>query len=421
MIANVQSAPTPTPTARTSRILLAAYAFAYLGIWMATLTPLLVSLPMRIRQIDPRNYFNDLSLILSLGALLAMIANPFFGKLSDRTTSRFGMRRPWLVAGSGAGIAGVLLMALTPSVLAIGAGWCLTQLAMNILLAVTTAILPDQIPAAERGRVSGMLSMCMSAAPTLGAMMVRQFLESSLWMFLAPGLIMAAGSLALSAILNDRHLQAGEVSPYTVKEFLSSFWVDWLAYPEFSWLWISRFMRFISLAILHSYQVYYITDHLGKGTAWVASMMVVASLISAVAGVLGANATGVLIDCTHRRKLFVLLGALVYAAGMFLLAFTCSTPSYFAALGICGFAQGIFIASDFALVTDVLPESGRNAAKNMGVFNIANALPQSIAPAFAPLLLTLGGVPNNYMALFAASGIASLLSAALILMIRRVR
>ena len=32
-------------------------------------------------------------------AFLAIFANPFFGKLSDRTVSRAGMRRPWMVIG----------------------------------------------------------------------------------------------------------------------------------------------------------------------------------------------------------------------------------------------------------------------------------------------------------------------------------
>ena len=400
--------------------LIAAYVLAYFGIWMAALTPVIVTLPMRVRQVDPQNYVSNLSIILSVGALLAMLANPFFGRLSDRTTSRFGMRRPWLLIGSLLGIVGVLAIALSPSILMVGIGWCLTQVAVNILLAVTTAILPDQIAPEQRGAVSGYLAMCMSAAPTAGAFVAQLFLASSLWTFLIPALFMAIACFLLALILKDRRMDEREVPPYSVRDFFESFWVDWFKYPDFSWIWLSRFLRFISLALLLSYQVYFITDHLGKSTAEVSAIMIFATLATAVMGMVGANATGLLSDLVKRRKIFVIAGSLVYAASMLLLAMTSTLPLFYIAIGLSGLGQGIFIAADFAVVTEVLPEAETNAAKNLGVFNIANALPQSLAPAFAPFILSLGG-GNNYPALFLVGGGASLIAAALVPLIRKVR
>ena len=65
-------------------------------------------------------------------------------------------------------------------------------------------------------------------------------------------------------------------------------------------------------------------------------------------------------------------------------------------MAITGIGQGAYLAVDLELVTD--------AAKDLGVFNIANALPQSIAPAVAPLFLAVGG-PNNYVSLFVAAAL----------------
>ncbi|MDE2317502.1 MAG: MFS transporter, partial [Xanthomonadaceae bacterium] len=67
-----------------------AYGVAYTGLWMALLPPILVGLAMRVREIAPADAAGSLSLVVSVGALIALFGNPFFGRLSDRTASRFG-------------------------------------------------------------------------------------------------------------------------------------------------------------------------------------------------------------------------------------------------------------------------------------------------------------------------------------------
>jgi MFS family permease len=85
---------------------------------------------------------------------------------------------------------------------------------------------------------------------------------------------------------------------------------------------------------------------------------------------------------------------------------------------IGGLGFGLYMAVDLALVVDVLP-SGDRVAKDLGVLNIAGALPSSIAPAIAPLILVLGN--GSYGVLYAVAGVCALLGAVAILPIRRVR
>ena len=61
----------------------------------------------------------------------------------------------------------------------------------------------------------------------------------------------------------------------------------------------------------------------------------------------------------------------------------------------------------------------RNAAKDLGVFNIAGALPFSIAPAIAPAILAIGG--GSYGVLYAVAGLCAIIGAFAILPVRRVR
>ena len=77
-----------------------------------------------------------------------MVGNPFFGKLSDRTSSQVGMRRPWMVIGLVGGSLGILMVALAPNIAMVLVGWCIAQLLFNALLAALAAVLSDQVPAA---------------------------------------------------------------------------------------------------------------------------------------------------------------------------------------------------------------------------------------------------------------------------------
>ena len=49
------------------------YALAYAGVWLALLTPIMVTLALRIRQLEPENAAGRLSLVLAVGALFALL------------------------------------------------------------------------------------------------------------------------------------------------------------------------------------------------------------------------------------------------------------------------------------------------------------------------------------------------------------
>jgi len=87
------------------------YALAYTGTWIALLTPVLITIALKIRLLTPADAAANHSLVLSIGAFVALASNPIFGRLSDRTTSRFGMRRPWLIGGVIGGAVALLIVA----------------------------------------------------------------------------------------------------------------------------------------------------------------------------------------------------------------------------------------------------------------------------------------------------------------------
>ena len=102
-----------------------------------------------------------------------MFGNPIFGKLSDRTSSPFGMRRPWMVIGLVGGSLGILIVALAPNITILLVGWCISQLLFNALLAAVVAVLPDQVPIGQRGLISGILGVGMPIASVSATFLVN--------------------------------------------------------------------------------------------------------------------------------------------------------------------------------------------------------------------------------------------------------
>ena len=125
------------------------------------------------------------------------------------------------------------------------------------------------------------------------------------------------------------------------------------------------------------------------GTLVQAGGIIVASLIG-----------GRLSDRAGRRKPFVVAAAIIYAAAMFVIAAAHSFDGFLVGMAIGGLGFGLYLAVDLALVADVV--SHTENGKDLGVFNIANALPFSLAPAVAPLILA--AADGNYGVLYAVAG-----------------
>ncbi len=404
----VEHRPPPQPTASARRpgpvgwTFISLYTLSYAGGALLFLAPLLVSLALKVNtlvglQDAPRN----LALVTGVGSLLSIVSNPFFGRMSDRTTSPWGMRRPWMVIGLVGGTIGILVVALAPNIAVVLVGWCLAQIFLNALLAAQVAVLPDQVPVAQRGLVSGVLGVCLPAASVAGTFLVQTFDANDLTKFLAPCLVGATAVVVFVTQLDDRRLDPVDRPPWSLRQLLGSFYVDPRANPDFAWAFVSRFLLLMAYAFLVTYQAYYLIDQLGTGEDAVPHEIFLGTLVQSVALVVAAPVTGRLSDRVGRRKVFVMVAGVVYAAAMLVIATANSNDGYLMGMTIGGLGFGMYMAVDLALVVDVLPESG-SAAKDLGVLNIAGALPFALAPALAPVVLALSG--NSYEVLYTVAG-----------------
>jgi len=182
------------------------------------------------------------------------------------------------------------------------------------------------------------------------------------------------------------------------------------------WAFLSRFMFILAYAFLVTYQAYYLLDKIGSARADVPQQIFLGTLTNSVVVIAASLIFGKLSDRTGRRKIFVFTASIVYGVAMFVIAIASTFNGFLVGMAIGGLGFGMYIAVDFALVVDVLPDQDR-VAKDLGVLNVASALPFSLAPAIAPAILAIG---TGYGALYAVAGVCAVIGAFAILRVRGV-
>src|SRR5690242_1836586 len=275
------------------------YTLAYISTSLVFIAPLLVTLALKINSLVGIERAPDsLALVAGVGALLAMVGNPFFGKMSDRTSSRLGMRRPWMVIGLVGGSLGILVVALAPNIAVVLLGWCIAQLLFNALLAAMVAVLPDQVPIGQRGLISGILGVGMPIASVSATFLVKLFTGNELAMFLVPCGIAGCFILLFAVTLNDRRLDPEEKPAWSPLEIASTFYVNPRKSPDFAWAFASRLMFVLAYAFLVTYQAYYLLEKIGSTVDEVPQQIFLGTLAQSVVLIAAALTGGRLSDWT---------------------------------------------------------------------------------------------------------------------------
>jgi MFS family permease len=213
-------------------------------------------------------------------------------------------------------------------------------------------------------------------------------------------------------------LEPGQAPAWSIGEFLGTFYVNLRRSPDFAWAFASRFLLLTGYALLVTYQAYYLLAQVGSRAADVPHQIFQGTLAQSAALVVTALVAGRLSDRLGRRKVFVLVAALLFALAMFVVAGADDVHGYLVGMALSGLGFGMYTAVDLALVVDVLPDPDR-AGKDLGALNTAGALPFSLAPAIAPGILHLSG--GSYGVLFTVAGGCAIAGAAAVLPIKAVR
>ncbi|WP_199753100.1 MFS transporter [Actinoplanes sp. ATCC 53533] len=402
------------PTQRVRATWVLTFSLAVTGMFVGWYGPLQILLAKQADAFSPGDKQGALALVTGVGALFSLIANPLWGALSDRTISRFGRRLPWIAAGTATGVAGLAILAVARDITMMIIGWSLVQTALNAPFAALTAAIPDQVPVAQRGIVGGYFGVAQTVGAAAGASLA--VVGGSI----TGGYLACAGFVLVSVvpyllIRRDHVLPAALRPAWSWRSFLTGFWISPARHPDFAWAWLTRFLMNLGNAMAVLYLFFYLKDEVGLADP--DGGVLILTAVNAATLLITVLVAGAWSDRLGNRRVFVTWSGVIMALAGFLLAGWHSWTGVIVAALILGVGFGAFTSVDFALMTQVLP-TDLDRGKDLGVINIANSMPQVLAPAIAaPIVAHAGGYPTLYV----ASSLFALAGAALVYRIKSVR
>ncbi len=409
------------PTEPVGARFISGIVFAQFVFFVALLGPAIIGIGVKVQQIVPDDQKTSaLGIVAGFGALFAVIGNVVFGRFSDRTTSRWGRRRPWIVGGTVVMTLAFLVMALGSSVAVVTVGWCLAQLGANAAFGPFLATLADQVPKFQRGSVSALLGIAQNIGILGGAYVAQLFATDPLLLFVAPSILAVGAMFLFAVILPDQHMP---VKPprMNLAGWVTTFWLSPRTYPDFALAWWSRFLITLATFMFTTFRLFYLQDRVGLSQADAPAAVTLGVLIYTVTLLASGWVAGKISDRTGRRKLPVAGSTLVFALGIVLLVHVTTVAGFYWVEALLGLAYGIYVGVDLALVCDCLPNPD-DSGKDLGVFNMANALPQTVAPVIGAALLAVSSASNrNYDLLLYVAGAMALVGALVVLPIKSVR
>jgi MFS family permease len=378
---------------------LSLYWFANSAHWSAIL---IILLPHQAALIGGEaNKGTTLGMIQLAGAFVSMVVAPVFGAWSDRISTRWGRRKPFLFVGTLGNMVGLGVLAALPAVpsmlVPFIAVFMWTVLWNNLATAPYAALIPDVVPAHQRGSASGwmgLMTMLGNAAGAIfGLALGRMGGTPGAYLILAG--IMLLGMLGTVSCV--REPRAAPAPPQQLQAFLRGL-VTPFQVLNFRWVFLTRFLVMLGVYTVQGYLLFYIKDvvaagkddyvfrffgvTLARSAPEATSIFLLTLLVGAVVSSLLA---GILSDRYGRKRMVYLSGAL---QGVVALTFLLTGRfEIVVVLGVVfGLGYGAYQAVDWALATDVLPNA-HDHAKDMGVWHIAATLPQVTAAPLAGVLL----------------------------------
>ncbi|MGB9880757.1 MAG: MFS transporter, partial [Anaerolineae bacterium] len=351
-----------------------------------------------------------LGLLSAAGLIIAIIVQPIAGYISDRSTSRFGRRRPYLLVGTLFDLIFLLGIALSTKYWFLFLSYILLQVSSNVAHGPYQGLIPDLVPEERRGTASGVkqfaeiVGIIVTSLATAALMGRGQTL-------LAIGVIMAVLTITmLITVIGVREEPLRDAPKQSLREtVLETFRVDAHQYPDYFWLLLSRLFVVMGMNLVRNYVLYFVADVVIGPEVLYAERLAQANTLSgsllaiiAVAIALTALPTGVLSDRLG-KKLLVLISSILGAIGAFLMVFangrTLFTLGGFPLMDILifgsliGLSAGIFLSANWALATDLIPKE--EGGRYLGISNLATAGAGVLAGIGGPIRDFLG-----YTALF---------------------
>ena len=320
----------------------------------------------------------SLAIVAVLTFVFSVAVQPTVGSISDYTTSRWGRRKPYIVAGAVFDVFFLVGIATANSLVAIAAFVTLLALSTNIARGPFQGYVPDLVPERQVGLASAMVGLMQVFGNVLGFALAA--IATSQGNVGVAIVAIAVIELATMISVVVRVPNGPPPKPRNGKSWVAiaaeTWGTDILREKSYIWLLASRLFILMGGASVLNFVFLYLADSHGlteeqAGGAFL--QMLGATTLLAIVSIIPASR---LSDRIGRKP--VIYGCSVL--GMIGLAIIATAPSVTVATigaALFGASQGTFLAVDWALMTDIIPKAA--SGRYMGLSNVVTASSTTIA------------------------------------------
>lgn len=371
-----------------------------------------------------------LGLLTFFGLILAMFIQPLAGSLSDRWQSRWGKRRPLMTFGTALDFIFLAVLGWAGGVIWLAIGYIGLQFTSNIAHGPAQGLIPDRVPPQQHGAASAVKNLMDMGGLVVASLLMGNLLDPDAPNALLPlgvvavvllisALITISGTREMSSLPVAREPAVHPVVP-SQPQFFSRlralFDIEWqsvLRHPAYPWLIGSRFLFLLGIYDIQVFAQYYIrdvipTDNPIKLTGDLLASITLALIACALVGGWIGDRFG------HKRVQYA--AAAVGALGCLLLLLARDATSLLVYGGILGMGIGLFITSNWALLSRLAPLA--EAGVYLGLTNLATAGSGAAGRLMGPVIDMLNnsnpGAYQGYSAMFIFGAVCTGLSALLL-------
>lgn len=378
---------------KPERIRFSISFFIFALLWMGGLGIVsAVLLPQHLQDlVGPAASTAIFGVLNAVTAIASLISNLVFGNLSDRTRSRYGRRAPWVVAGGIIGGLSLFLVGVFSNAWLIGIAYCVSMVGLNMMIAPVIATLSDRVSDDMRATMSAFMSAGTTVGSALGTLIGARFISIQVPGFIVAGVLMGVAGICTVIVWpkegSSKNLPAVEGG---FGDLIKSFTPPTKGARDFWLAFFGRTLLIFSYYMILNYQLYILENYIGQGKTAAAATISVMSVITMIVGLVGSLTSGAISDYFKRRKLPVIVSAILLAIGYLLPWVMKSGVSMMLFAGFAGLGYAVYGAVDQALNVDVLPNK-EEAGKDLGILNIATTLGQTAGPIVTSILVISGG------------------------------
>ena len=328
--------------------------------------------------------------LTAFGALIAVIVQPTVGSISDYTISRWGRRKPYIFIGSVLDVVFLIGIATSNDLVAIAAFIALLQFSSNFAQGPFQGYIPDLVPAAQVGLASALVGV-MQVLGNVSGYVVGGIATATHNYSLG---LVALGVLELATMLSVviRVREGSVAKPRKGRSWWSvageAWGTDILRERSFLWLVGSRLAILMAGSFLTQWALLYLNRSLGLGEKDAGTILI--PLVGVVGlGTLISVVPAARISDRVGRKPVIWASCVIGAIGLATTAIAPSVPVAFLGAVIYGLSAGIFLAVDWALMTDIIPKA--STGRYMGLSNVATASAGVLAVAVGGVVIDLVG------------------------------